>query len=234
MRLLPIMQIGLIADIHANSEALSAVLRRLRGNVDVILCAGDLTGYYARPHDVFRILENEEVIWIAGNHERLLSLRSFDSLNNLIRRSVEFTLSVIDTSMLTRLTAEPTHKWLELDGLQIAVYHGSPWDSVNEYIFPDFTNWERFTKLGADLIVLGHTHVPFVQHVEDTIVVNPGSCGQPRDCDPRAAFAVFDTCTKRVRVERSEYELEKVCKEIEVLGFDPILQKVLRTGSTHA
>jgi predicted phosphodiesterase len=142
-------------------------------------------------------------------------------------------LDVIEPPVLAQLVGAPTETSLEFENLRIAVYHGSPWDSEGEYVYPDFPEWQKFGHVAADLVILGHTHIPFVRKVENTLVVNPGSCGQPRDGDPRAAYAVFDTATREVQLKRIEYDLEKVCREIRDLNFDPVLQRVLRTGSTR-
>jgi predicted phosphodiesterase len=214
------MRIGIFSDIHSNAQALEAVLRELRGKVDAYLCAGDLTGYYARPNDVFELLETVGADWIAGNHERFLTLNNLENLSPVVRRSVEYTRRVLYPSVKAKLVEAPTERRLELNGSRVAVFHGSPWDSVNEYVYPDYNDWEKF-------------NVPMIRRIHKRLVINPGSCGQPRDGDPRAAYAILDTRTGEAELRRVAYDWERVCEEIEALGFDPILQKVLRKGSTH-
>jgi putative phosphoesterase len=79
------------------------------------------------------------------------------------------------------LSGLPRHFLLSLDDLRIFVCHGSPRDLLNEYVYPDRGSYDNFVVVGADVIVLGHTHWPMLRRVGKTLIVNPGSCGQPRN-----------------------------------------------------
>ncbi|MGD1277673.1 MAG: metallophosphoesterase family protein [Tepidisphaeraceae bacterium] len=217
------MRIGLIADVHANLQALRAVLEALSG-VDAILCAGDLTGYFTCPNEVIDELSGRGIEFIAGNHDVYLR-RPPASANATLRRSLEFTRATITKKNADALAAAPCQKHLTLDGLRISLFHGSPWDAQEQYIYPDFKDWQRFAEVDADVIVLGHTHRPFLREVAGRLVINPGSCGQPRDGDPRASFAVLDTRTRQVQFARAAYDVDAAVDEAQRLGLGRPLHK---------
>jgi putative phosphoesterase len=211
-------KIGLIADIHANRVGLRAVLDRLRG-VDLILCAGDLTGYYTDPNGVISELLDRRVQFVIGNHDSYLE-NPPASANSALRQSIDFTRARLSPEYGRLLVDCPAQLQLEVDGLAIAVYHGSPWDALEEYVYPDYPCFERFAQLDAQVIVLGHTHYPMVRKVRNRLLVNPGSCGQPRDGDQRASYAILDTQTVAVRIERVGYDLEQVIASARSCGLD--------------
>lgn len=198
------MKIGLISDVHANSCGLEAVIDKM-GSCDAILCAGDITGYHTSVNEVFDILEENDVLFILGNHDEYLLRESVEGLHPLLKKSVEYTREEISEDNLERLREAPLHYSGLFDGMRIKMYHGSPWDLMEEYVYPDYAYFERFKEISADLIILGHTHIPFVRGD----IVNPGSCGQPRDDDPRAAYGILQTETAEITLSRIKYDLER-------------------------
>jgi putative phosphoesterase len=194
------MRIGLISDIHANVSALRAVLDAL-GEVDAILCAGDLTGYNEFPNEVIEEIQSRGVQTIAGNHDVYLWAPPA-SPNAILKRSIDFTRGVITPANLQFLTGLPCQRMFNFDGVRVAMYHGSPWDPQEEYIYPDYRTWERFAQIDADIVVLGHTHRPILRQIGALTVVNPGSVGQPRDGDPRPSYAVLETLSRKVELAR--------------------------------
>lgn len=209
------MRIGLISDIHANPYGLKAVLDRLQ-SCEIILCAGDITGYHTSVNEVFDILEEHDILFILGNHDEYLLRESIGDLDPLLKRSVEYTRKRISEDNLERLRESPFFYSGLFDGLRIKMYHGSPWDLMEEYVYPDYAHFERFEEINADLIILGHTHIPFVRgtsSLSSKIIVNPGSCGQPRDNDPRAAYGILQTETAEITLGRVGYDLRKVLEQ---------------------
>lgn len=221
------MKIGLISDIHSNIYALKNVLRSLEGT-DLILCAGDITGYYPFVNEVFEGLERYKVIFIKGNHDAHLCGVKLKDSRPIESQSFEYTKNHISNINLDKLRNAPVQQELSLDGLKLTMFHGSPWDSLEEYIYPDYQDFDRFKKINGDVIILGHTHYPMIKKIGEKLVINPGSCGQPRDYDPRASLAILDTSTKEVRIERVHYDIEKVCQVITKLGFDNKLSEILK------
>ena len=220
------MKIGIISDIHANIYALRCVLKRLR-DVDLILCAGDITGYYPFVNEVFQELEDNNVIFIKGNHDAYLCGDEIKDLNLIEPTSFDYTKKHITNENLGRLKKAPMQLEMVADGSKIFMFHGSPWDKLEGYVYPDHPYFEKFGEVDADVIILGHTHYPLIKQVAEKLIINPGSCGQPRDYDTRASFAMLDTLTKKARIERIGYDIEKVCEEVKKLGFDSKLSAIL-------
>lgn len=220
------MKIGLISDIHSNIYALKKVLGSL-GDSDLILCAGDITCYYPFVNEVFEELDRHRVLYIKGNHDAYLCGYGIRDLNLVDPKSLDYTKNHITNENLRSLKAAPIQLDMCIDGLRISMFHGSPWDKLEGYIYPDYPDFEMFREIDADVIILGHTHYPLVKQVAHKLIINPGSCGQPRDYDRRASFALLDTSTKETRVGRIEYDIDKVCKEIKRLGFDNKLSTIL-------
>lgn len=222
------MKIGIIADIHSNIYGLKSVLEEIK-DADIILCAGDITGYYTFVNEVFDEIRKRKTKLILGNHDAYLLGIIPVSKDPIIRKPLEYTKKNITPENLRYLRGiDSPSLGLEIDGIKIKMYHGSPWDEFEEYIYPNHSNFERFKKINADLIILGHTHWPMVKKIGVRTIVNPGSCGQPRDNDRRASFAIFDTKTKEILIERVDYDVTKVCQAVERERFNYKLIQILK------
>jgi len=208
------MNVGLISDPHANYSALQIVLNELCPVVERIFCAGDLTGYYAEPNKVIQTILDRGVIFTIGNHDWYID-HPPNKPNALLTQSIELTRSVIRPEYQNLLTMKEAELHLNVDGLRLAIFHGSPWDPLEEYIYPDYPEFNRFEEVEADVIILGHTHRPFTKWVAGRLIINPGSCGQPRDGDPRASCAILNTTTKEVTIIRLEYDASEELRAIQ-------------------
>ena len=213
------MLIGIISDIHSNIYGLKAVLIKLQ-KTDIIICAGDITGYYTFVNEVFAELQNKQVQFIKGNFDNFLFTDY--SKNKIIQESVNYTKNVITPENLELLKNTKTKLSLKIDSKQIKIFHGSPW-KIDEYINPDYKNFKKFKSINADLIILGHTHKPMIKKINQTIIVNPGSCGQPRDYDGRASCAIYDTKTCEAKIFRIKYDYSPIIKAIASHNLDPKL-----------
>jgi predicted phosphodiesterase len=114
-------------------------------------------------------------------------------------------------------------------GKLVGLYHGSPRDDV-EYVFEESAEPELLRLSGTRLLILGHTHVPFVRRSKEGTIVNPGSVGQPRDGDPRACFMVYDSTKDDFTIRRVEYDIESVVAAISRAGLPRELGERLRHG----
>ncbi len=223
------MKIGLIADPHANVYGTKAVLAQLQ-DCPVLLCAGDLTGYFSFVNETVELLRSNRALCVRGNHDQFL----FDPsppADPTLAKSAAFTREAIRPEVLAFLNGLPNQFALVWDGLKILVCHGSPWDLLNEYVYPDRASFNKFLTVDADVIVLGHTHRPMVKRVGNKLIINPGSCGQPRDGTLAASGAILDTHSLEVKFLQIPFDLESACRAAVVAGLPLPLSKRVLAGT---
>lgn len=224
------MRWGLISDIHSNAPALQAVLEDLdRVDVERVLCAGDVVGYYPFPNETIDMMARARVISIQGNHDRAV-LRIDPSMMNLhAADAVLWTASVLNEGSRRFLCSMPLNTTVRSDRRAMSVYHGSPRDPI-EYIYEEDAAGGLLRLARCSVLVLGHTHIPYAKWFPEGLIVNPGSVGQPRDGDPRASYSVIDTEEGRVDNHRVEYDLEAVERRFERTNLHRWLLERLRMG----
>ena len=210
------MRIGLIADIHSNLPALDAMLRAL-ANVDMLVCAGDLVGYYNSPNEVCALIRDKAQFVVRGNHEDLLSDTSPQAVDDMY---TDWTRSVLAADNLRWLTSLPEESEFRIDEALVHVRHTV---KSGEYVYPGSPLLSRIHLGFSELMVIGHTHHPMMEHCGAGTVVNPGSVGQPRDLDPRPSFAVLETNTGEVVFGRTEYDIQHLQSELRSLKWDEAL-----------
>ena len=226
------MKLALISDVHANLIALRAVLEDMEGRgVDTILCAGDVVGYYPYPVETISLFLERRIISIQGNHDRaVISTGDLDlDLNPMASSAVVWTAKHIDGRSLEFLRSLPRHLSMVLDGVRISIYHGAPFDD-DHYVFEDEANEGLLRMAKCDLLVLGHTHVPFIRRHPSGLIVNPGSVGQPRDNDPDSSYAIYDTEKRRAIYLRVPYDVSEVAERTLSAGLPRSLADRLRLG----
>lgn len=211
------MRIALLGDIHGNSFALAAVLGAARAaRVEKLLITGDFVGYYFWPREVLDMLRDWDVEAVRGNHEDML----IDALN--APASLEKISAAYGSGLSTAIeTLTPAQiDWLcqlthpcsfEFDGRSLLLCHGAPWD-VDQYVYPDAKSdlLERCAESGYGWVVMGHTHYPMVEKVGKTVLVNPGSVGQPRNRIPAAHWALLDTASQELSLMTASYDVSPV------------------------
>jgi predicted phosphodiesterase len=220
-----------LSDIHANIDALDAVLEAAHpGLYDAVLVLGDLVGYGAEPNLVVdRVRSLSPAAIVRGNHDKVAAgLDSADGFNQTAQRAAAWTrgaLTAQNRAYLYGLEAGP----LAVDAL-IEIFHGSPVDE-DAYIFAELDAAEALSALRRPVGLFGHTHLPMAatlspDRILDVLfqgsadgrsvvfeeglhyLVNPGSVGQPRDGNPRAAFAIVDTERRQADIRRVPYAVE--------------------------
>jgi len=243
------MRIAIIADIHANLEALLAALERIHAlNVDEIVCLGDIVGYNANPNECVDILRNEKIASMLGNHDACASgLEEPYRFNALARRSVTWTREHLTEENRSFLLDLPREKRAH----DFFLFHGSIHDT-NRYILSRDDVEDNFQLLAGlpgtlKLGFFGHTHVrtALIDHrgiisldlsldlslsPEKRYLINPGSVGQPRDGDPRASFLVYDRDDHTVLFYRVEYDIKRCQERILQAGLPPQLAERLERG----
>ena len=223
------MKVGLLADIHANAPALRVVLEAAsRLGVDTLLVAGDLVGYYFEPSVALELLKPWRKHMVRGNHEEMLAraLGSAEYLAEVTRKygsGIEVAISQLSPSDRHLLCNLPHSLTIELDGRKIFLCHGSPNDA-DSYIYPDssLASMEDAALAEMDLIVAGHTHYPMLRATSSgSLVVNPGSVGQPRNRVPGAHWGLYDTATGAVSLFCENYDY--TCLQAEAKKRHPTL-----------
>ncbi|MFU8868179.1 metallophosphoesterase family protein [Natronococcus sp.] len=221
------MQVGLISDVHGNRVALEAVLADMPA-VDDLLCAGDVVGYNPWPGDCVDELRERSVPTVMGNHDAAVVEETPFRFNSMAKAGVEHALEQLSADQLEWLADLPEERLECRD--RVKLVHGHPDD-------PD--RYTRYTRPGEfsprllgdeDVLVLGHTHVQHVERYGEGIVVNPGSVGQPRDGDPRAAYAVVDLEAMTVETYRVEYDIGAVGDAVSAAGLPEGIGSRLERG----
>lgn len=229
------MIIGILGDIHGNPPALQAVLDAAQSEgVEKLLVTGDLVGYYFWPEHVLELLEPWDKVIVRGNHEQILAeARRYPELLPQIERrygsGVRMALENLSVAELDWLASLPHPIEVMLDGCNILLCHGAPWD-LDQYVYPDAdsTLLERCAVPRHDWVILGHTHYPMVHDCGLVRVINPGSVGQPRNRQPGAQWALLDTSTRQVTLRREDYDFRSVAAEAALRHPElPYLSEVL-------
>jgi len=227
------MRIGIIADPHSNLAAFQAVLKHMP-KVDDIICAGDLVGYGAEPNEVIDLAKKKDIRTVLGNHDYGAIARDVSGFNPFAARAVLWTADNLSEENVKYLRGLREELMLTYGGRRIYVVHGSPRDPLFEYVFPDLPNRELLEltrKVDADVIVLGHTHVPMQRVIQGKLILNPGGVGQPRDRDPRASYMLLTLDDEiSVKHERVEYDIERTAKKIEAASLPSELATRLYFG----
>jgi putative phosphoesterase len=221
------MKVGLISDVHGNRVALEAVLDEMPP-IDELLCAGDVVGYNPWPGECVDELREREVPTVMGNHDAAVADETPFRFNSMARAGVEYALERLSDDQLEWLADLPVER-LACDD-RVKLVHGHPDDPqrYSRYTYP-----EEFSPrlLGdEDVLVLGHTHVQGLERYGEGIVLNPGSVGQPRDGDPRAAYAVLDLDVMTVETRRVEYDIEAVQEAVSAAGLPTQIGTRLERG----
>lgn len=237
-----------ISDIHANLEALEAVLEDASGAYDAVLSLGDQVGYGPNPNEVVeRVMALEPEHSLLGNHDlAALGQIDLDLFNPYARQAAEWTGAHLQPAIrahLESLRAESASDTFDL-------FHASPRDPVWEYMEAPWQGPPNFALLRTNLGMVGHTHVPRVFAENDgrvavrepddggivvlqpgtRLILNPGGVGQPRDGDPRAAYAVYDTDAGVFVFHRVAYPVSITQGKIRDAGLPEILAARLAYG----
>lgn len=231
------MKIGILSDIHANSAALDAVFNSSRfRNVDALIVAGDFVGYYFDPKYVIDRIRSfkKPTYCVRGNHEKMLLevIHSPDLLQNYSIKygpGISIALEQLVDLDLKWISSLPHPLFIDDFSCSFLLCHGSP-SSIDEYIYPDssLTDLFRCVENEPDVIITGHTHYPFVRELDNCLIINPGSVGQPRNRIPGAHWAMFDTSTMNVNMFVESYDFADLQDECRAVAPQhPYLHEVL-------
>ena len=224
----------MVSDIHGNLAALEAVAAEAH---DLVVCLGDLVGYGPEPGACVRWVQARAELVLQGNHDRSLADGSpprcraeFQWLADAVMQLGQVQLSREERAYLGSLPRSAVRQY---DGSRYLFVHATPSDPLYRYLGPDPGAWEaEVHSLDVDTVIVGHTHLQFELAVVGKSVINPGSVGQPKDGDPRAAYAVLENGA--VRLGRMAYDVERTVAGLRASGRDQdavaALSVLLRTG----
>ena len=240
-----------LSDIHANLEALDAVLAAAADIPhDRVLVLGDLVGYGANPNEVVdRIRALAPLATIRGNHDKVgAGLEPSDAFNTVARTAIRWTYEALSDENRDWLAALPAGPVVVDDLLEIC--HGTPQDE-DMYVFDDGDVLRSMQAANRRLCLFGHTHVQVGYRLANQsltletadsrrplhipishghYLINPGSVGQPRDGDPRAGFGVYDAGGQTVEIYRTPYPIEQTQARIREAGLPEALAQRLMIG----
>lgn len=243
------MRHAIIADIHGNLAALTAVFDDIerRGGVDDVWCLGDVVGYGPEPSACISLLRTMPVYCIAGNHDHAASVRiDVAAFSPDAARATHWTMSRLSPGEKGYLYGLPQ----KLVRNNFTLVHGSPRGPLWEYLDYAGAATENLAYFETACCLVGHTHVPMVftadaagnctgRHWladnpvvpgESRLIVNPGSVGQPRDGDPRASYALYDDARGSLRLYRIGYDIRATQRKMQQLGLPERLIYRLQRG----
>jgi predicted phosphodiesterase len=244
------LRVAVISDIHANLHALEAVLGALEvQRPDQIWNLGDTVGYGPRPNECCTVAQGRANLSLVGNHDLVVlgsgdvAVEDFNPEAAAAARWTRDALTEESRAFLESLAASANRS-------EAALYHGSPRDPVWEYVLTVEAAGAAFRATDESLVLVGHSHVALALRLQGAEVVgglapadtevdlstgrwllNPGSVGQPRDGDPRAAFCMLDLEAHRARFERVGYPIETTQAEMREAGLPTALAERLAVGA---
>lgn len=243
------MRCAIVADIHANLAAFTAVLDDIksRGGVDELWCLGDVVGYGPDPHRCLELLRRQEHICVAGNHDwAAIGRIDTNYFNPAAAEACQWTAQQLTPEDRQYLESLP----LVLEPGNFTLAHGSPREPIREYIRSDVTARENLAYFKTSFCLVGHSHVPSVFECDEAgnarfgalddnavlmlaekrLIINPGSVGQPRDGDPRAGYAIYDSEACLVTHYRIPYDVAATQSRMREYGLPESLVKRLGFG----
>lgn len=238
-------QITIFGDIHGNLPALEAVLADMQEQGSSSLyCLGDLVGYGTFPNEVVSMVRERNIPTLMGNYDQGVGNSSEDcgcaytskEAEALGKRSIAWSNQNTSAENKLYLQQLPAQIPLQLNGLRVRLVHGSP-RKINEYLYadrPDAT-LERLLDLAeADVLVCGHTHIPYHKILPSgRHMVNAGSVGKPKDGNPQACYVVLESMDGNLHVtfRRVTYDVERAAQAIEASEMPNEYAHMLRTGT---
>lgn len=243
----------ILSDMHANWDAFEVVLRRARRKrFDAVLVLGDLVGYGAAPNQVVEAVRRlgPRLYTVRGNHDKVAAgIDNGANFNQTALTAAQWTMGRLTPANLRYVRDLPQGP-LQIEE-DMAICHGSPLDE-DQYVFSDVDAYEIFSRYAMPLVFFGHTHIPSLfslegrrlgvtalrgesgtihLHPEGRYLINPGSIGQPRDRDPRAAYMTYDSSRRVVRWYRMPYPIAEAQHRIRRAGLPGALADRLAHGA---
>jgi putative phosphoesterase len=228
-------KILVVSDIHANLAALESLPER---DFDQLWCLGDLVDYGPRPHEAVQWMKRNAAIAVRGNHDHAAGFSADPQCSlpfkRLAAETLRFTQEVCTVDDVTFLRNRPLHAETAVDSTRFYLVHSTPTDPLFGYCPEQSERWqEEVESINTDVLLLGHTHTPFVRKVGKTTIVNPGSLGQPKTGRPLACYATWED--GKISLKEYPYPVEETIQQIRMMPIsvdDQVaLIAVLETGA---
>jgi predicted phosphodiesterase len=241
------MRIAVFSDIHANLAALESVLEAIDAETpDALWCLGDLIGYGPKPNECTAVVRERADVCLCGNHDLgIIGSIDLSEFSGDAGFAARWTMDVLEPESRAFIeTLEPTGR---ADG--VALYHGSARDPVWEYVLSGDAAYATLRLTQEQIVLVGHSHVALEVRLHELLVegglaaagtqldltdarwvMNPGSVGQPRDGDPRAAWMLLDLEAQRAEFRRVDYDIERTQAEMRAVGLPEPLVSRLAAG----
>ncbi len=238
------MRIAVLSDVHSNLHALEAVLAEVDASaIDEIWCLGDIVGYGPRPNECAALVQERTSICLAGNHDLVvLGKIPIAAFAGEAAAAASWTQGVLDEA--ARSFLDSLHPSAAAPGAEL--FHGSARDPIWDYVLSDEAARWTLAATSAPLVLVGHSHIALQFELEahgdlaaaGTVVeletgrhlLNPGSVGQPRNGDPRAAWLEIDNSSRRATFHRTAYPVERTQSEMRERGLPELLAERLTHG----
>lgn len=236
---------------HGNLEALSTVLQDIenRNDIEFICCTGDVVGYYPHPLECIDLIRKQCKHVIKGNHDEVVTDKYFEKqkawFNEIARDALTWTRKRLLKSDATThfhfIESLPINKEIRIEERKVLLTHGTPEEKWEYFLYPLWLGEplpEQKVRLNKwlkkwELVVIGHTHQPFIYRYRRKLVLNPGSVGQPRDGIPKASYAIVDISKSKIHAEiiRLDYNIKKICEALIQANLHEYLCLRLFTGN---
>ena len=237
------MRIAAFSDVHGNLHALKAVLADVdEQKVDRVFCLGDLVGYGAYPNEVIELIRARGIPTIMGNYDQGVGIDRDEcgsaytdpEMRRLGDLSLQWSKERVTPENKAFLRSLLPNIRLEVEGRRVLLVHGSP-RKINEYLYEDRgqSSLERVAKMSnADVLVFGHTHLPYVKEVAGVLFVNTGSAGKPKDGDRRVAYALVDLGREvTATIRRVPYDVAAAAAAVRASGLPQRFAELLESAS---
>lgn len=220
------MKILIFSDLHGSIKNIFFFLEKNNNSFERILFAGDFFGYLIGSKEIIKFFQSHSIDFIIGNHDLYFLRKIFkNNFNFYYNKYKSFMMSLknyqnkygalfetckqINVDELKPLLGQQFYKELIIDGLKFIICHGSIDDAFNEYIYPDSNKIDIFfQEYDFDVLILGHTHIPFIKEKKGKYIINPGSCTLPRGQNKSPTVIVCDTKDLNFKIIEIEQKIK--------------------------
>ena len=239
------MKYGLLSDVHSNLEALNSVLKKFKEEqVEKNVCLGDIVGYGANPNECVELIRNNNFECVAGNHDwAVVGKQDIEHFNPVAKEAIIWTADVLNRDNMEYLKQlELKKEFPEFIIVHATIINPEEW----KYIRTTFDAHRNFEELTKPVCFFSHSHVPIVFKetqrskysfdmsisIEEGIkyLINIGSVGQPRDKNPKACYAIYDTEEKKVEIKRVSYDIKTAQDKIKEVDLPWMSANRLKIG----